>query len=74
MIESLCTFSSNINNNIPITGQVGLFALQQVTFGSALPEDVQTHLPRSCRDQVSPSVLRQSSIPTACQVSLLALQ
>ena len=25
------------------------------TFNSALPEDVQIHLPRPCQDQVSPS-------------------
>ena len=40
-------FSSNSNNSIPTTCQVSLL------------EDVQIHLPRSCRDQVSPSVLRQ---------------
>ena len=40
-------FSSNSNSSIPTTCQVSLL------------EDVQIHLPRSCRDQVSPSVLRQ---------------
>ena len=35
-------FSSNSNNSIPTTCQVSLL------------EDVQIHLPRSCRDQVSP--------------------
>ena len=40
-------FSSNSNSSIPTTCQVSLL------------EDVQIHLPRSCRDQVSPAALRQ---------------
>ena len=57
-------FSSNSNSSIPTTWQVSPLAVPQVTFSSALPEDVQIHLPRSCRDQVPPSALRQKRRPS----------